>query len=93
MAAGLVLNRLIGYFRWKALASFARPDSREPALSLSMGRLSPYGPFLRRRLVNLADPDVAEAEGRAGVAVGLEFDGRAIESFVEGGADVAGLAF
>jgi hypothetical protein len=29
--------------RWTQLPSFARPDSREPALSLPKGRLSPHG--------------------------------------------------
>src|SRR5450432_1396170 len=43
--------------------------------------------------VEFADPDVAEADWGAGVAVGLEFDGGSAEGFVEGGADVAGLAF
>src|SRR5271165_3560463 len=43
--------------------------------------------------IEFAHPDVAKADGWAGVAVGLEFDGGAIESFVEGRADVTGLAF
>ena len=50
---------------------------------------------LEKRLIlsEFPHPDVAEAEGRAGVAVGLEFDRSAVEGFVEGRADVASLAF
>ena len=44
-------------------------------------------------LFEITDPDVAEAERGAGVAVGLEFDGGSVEGFVERGADVARLAF
>ena len=44
-------------------------------------------------LLEFADPDVAEADGFAFVAVRLEFDGGGIVLFVEGLADVAGLAF
>ena len=43
--------------------------------------------------VERPDPDVAEADRRAGIAVGLQFNWRSVERFVEGLADVAGLAF
>jgi hypothetical protein len=41
----------------------------------------------------LADPDIAEADGLAGVAVGLQLDGRAIVCLIERLADVEGLPF
>ena len=44
--------------------------------------------ILRRSLLEFADPDVAEADGFALVAVGLQLDGRGVVCFVEGLADV-----
>jgi len=44
-------------------------------------------------LLQFSDPDVAEAEWGAGVAVGLELDGGGVVFFVEGLADVEGFAF
>ena len=44
-------------------------------------------------LIQFSHPDIAEADGAAGVSVGLEFDGRAVEFLVERLADVARFAF
>src|SRR5689334_813781 len=43
-------------------------------------------------LLQFPDPNISEADGRTGIAVGLQFDGGAVELFVKGLADVARLA-
>src|SRR5215469_4535387 len=44
-------------------------------------------------LIQFPDPDVAEAQWRAGIAVRLQLDGRGIELLIKGLSDVPGLAF
>ncbi len=57
------------------------------------GEIKDPADHLLRWLLQFSDPDVAEAEWGAGVAVGLEFDWRRFVLFVEGLADVEGFAF
>src|SRR5215469_736161 len=44
-------------------------------------------------LIQFPDPDVAEAQWRAGIAVRLQLDGRGIELLIKGLSDVPRLAF